>query len=138
LFHPAYFRSQSMERALFFAAKRTCFLLGWKSQGTRGPVLFPLQGPRQALRCAGGGGRTQQSTPKKGKFGLHKPRPSPPSPSPVTSCSTTAITPRPRPLALPAEDLSANARATGEVLPVEQSSNNDKGEWKTLFKSLQN
>jgi hypothetical protein len=29
---------------------------------------------------------------------------------------------------LPAGDLSANARATGEVLVVEQSSNNDKGD----------
>ena len=29
---------------------------------------------------------------------------------------------------LPPEDLSANARATGEVLAVEQSSNNDKGD----------
>jgi hypothetical protein len=41
---------------------------------------------------------------------------------------------------LPAADLGANgARATGEVLAAQQSSNNDKGDvWKTLFKSLQN
>jgi hypothetical protein len=34
---------------------------------------------------------------------------------------------------LPAEELSANARATGEVLTVEQSSNNDKGDVENTF-----
>jgi hypothetical protein len=39
---------------------------------------------------------------------------------------------------LPAEDLSANARATGEVLTVEQSSNNDKGDVENTIQVLQN
>jgi hypothetical protein len=68
------------------------------------------------------------------KSGLHQLRPSPGSPSSVTSCSTAATTPRP--LALPAEDLIANARATGEVLTAEQSSNNDKGDVENTIQVL--
>jgi hypothetical protein len=37
---------------------------------------------------------------------------------------------------LPAGDLSANARATGEVLTVEQSSNNDKGDVENTIQVL--
>jgi hypothetical protein len=37
---------------------------------------------------------------------------------------------------LPAEDLGANARATGEVLAVEQSSNNDKGDVENTIQVL--
>jgi hypothetical protein len=37
---------------------------------------------------------------------------------------------------LPAEDLGANARATGEVLTVEQSSNNDKGDVESTIQVL--
>jgi hypothetical protein len=37
---------------------------------------------------------------------------------------------------LPAEDLSANARATGEVLAVEQSSNNDEGDVENTIQVL--
>jgi hypothetical protein len=39
---------------------------------------------------------------------------------------------------LPPGDQGVNARATGEVVAAEQSSNNEKEMWKTLFKSLQN
>ena len=41
-----------------------------------------------------------------------------------------------RPLAPPAEDLSANARATGEVLTAEQPSNNDKGDVENTIQVL--
>jgi hypothetical protein len=37
---------------------------------------------------------------------------------------------------LPAADLGANARATGEVLAVEQSSNNDKGDVENTIQVL--
>jgi hypothetical protein len=40
------------------------------------------------------------------------------------------------PVVLPAEDLGANARATGEVLTAEQSSNNDKGDVENTIQVL--